>query len=98
MYDYMLGGTHNFQIDRDATEQFRAHMPDLADAAWANRGFHGRAAKWMAIEGEIRQFIDIGSGLPTQSNTHEVVRAISHEARVVYVDNDPMVGLFPPNC
>ena len=96
MYDYMLGGTHNFQIDRDATEQFRIQMPDLADAAWANRGFHGRAARWLAIDRGIRQFIDIGSGLPTQSNTHEVVRAVSPGARVVYVDNDPMVGLLAP--
>jgi O-methyltransferase involved in polyketide biosynthesis len=94
MYDYMLGGTHNFQVDRNATEQFRAQMPDLADAAWANRGFHGRAARWLATDRGIRQFIDIGSGLPTQSNTHEVVRAVSNEARVVYVDIDPMVGVL----
>jgi hypothetical protein len=81
MYDYMLGGTHNFQVDREATEQFRAQMPDLADAAWANRGFHGRAARWLATERGIRQFIDIGSGLPTQNNTHQVVRAVSPDAR-----------------
>lgn len=91
MYDYMLGGKHNFQADRDATEQFRAQMPDLYDAAWANRGFHGRAARWMAMEHGIRQFLDIGSGLPTQSNTHEVVHVVAPDARVVYVDNDPMV-------
>ncbi len=90
----MLGGTHNFQVDRDATEQFRAQMPELGDAAWANRGFHGRAARWLAGERGIRQFIDIGSGLPTQSNTHEVVRAIAPDAKVVYVDNDPMVGVL----
>jgi len=94
MYDYMLGGTHNFQIDRDATEQFRAQMPELGDAAWANRGFHGRAARFLAGEYGVRQFIDIGSGLPTQSNTHEVVRAIAPDARVVYVDKDPMVGVL----
>ncbi len=91
MYDYMLGGTHNFQVDRDATEEFRAQLPDLEDAAWANRGFHGRAARWMAIEEGIGQFIDIGAGLPTQSNTHEVLHAINPDAKVVYVDNDPMV-------
>ncbi len=90
----MLGGTHNFQVDRDATEQFRAQMPELGDAAWANRGFHGRAARWLAGERGVRQFIDIGSGLPTQSNTHEVVRAIAPDAKVVYVDNDPMVGVL----
>jgi hypothetical protein len=91
MYDYMLGGTHNFQVDRDATEEFRAQLPDLEDAAWANRGFHGRATLWMAIEEGISQFLDIGSGLPTQSNTHEVLHAINPAAKVVYVDNDPMV-------
>jgi hypothetical protein len=91
MYDYMLGGTHNFQVDRDATEEFRAQLPDLEDAAWANRGFHGRAARWMVIEEGIGQFIDIGSGLPTQNNTHEVLHAINPAAKVVYVDNDPMV-------
>ncbi|HEX9064303.1 MAG TPA: SAM-dependent methyltransferase [Streptosporangiaceae bacterium] len=91
MYDYMLGGTHNFEADRAATEQFRQQMPDLYDAAWANRGFHGRAARWMAIEHGVRQFIDVGSGLPTQSNTHEVVRAVAPDARVVYIDSDPMV-------
>jgi hypothetical protein len=64
------------------------HFPDLEDAAWANRGFHGRAARWMAIERGIEQFIDIGSGLPTQSNTHEVLHAVNPAARVVYVDND----------
>jgi hypothetical protein len=91
MYDYMLGGTHNFQIDRDATNQFKAQFPDLEDAAWANRGFHGRAARWMVIERGIDQFIDIGSGLPTQNNTHQVLHAINPAVRVAYVDNDPMV-------
>ncbi len=91
MYDYMLGGMHNFQVDRDATQEFRAHFPDLEDAAWANRGFHGRAARWMAIEQGIEQFIDIGSGLPTQNNTHQVLHAVNPATRVVYVDNDPMV-------
>lgn len=94
MYDYMLGGVHNFQVDRDATEKFRAQMPDLEDAAWANRGFHGRAARWMAAEQGIRQFIDIGSGLPVQSNTHEAVRAVAPGARVVYIDNDPAVLVY----
>jgi hypothetical protein len=91
MYDYMLGGTHNFAVDREATREFQAQFPDLEDAAWANRGFHGRAARWMAITQGIDQFIDIGSGLPTQSNTHQVLHAVNPAARVVYVDNDPMV-------
>jgi hypothetical protein len=91
LYDYYLGGTHNFEVDRQAAEQIRALMPELADAAWANRGFHGRAAVWMARQG-IRQFIDIGSGLPTQNNTHQALRQVTRDARVVYVDVDPMVA------
>jgi hypothetical protein len=91
MYDYMLAGKHNFAADREAVERFRAQLPDLEDAAWANRGFHQRAARWMAAEHGIRQFIDIGSGLPTQGNTHDVVQAVNPAARVVYVDHDPMV-------
>jgi hypothetical protein len=94
MYDYMLDGKHNFPADRDAVERFRAQLPDLEDAAWANRGFHQRAARWMAAERGIRQFIDIGSGLPAQGNTHEVVQAVDPAARVVYVDHDPMVLAF----
>ena len=91
LYDYFLGGTNNFPVDREAAEYLKARIPDVADALWANRGFHGRAAVWMARHG-IRQFLDIGSGLPTQNNTHESVRRINPEARVVYVDNDPMVA------
>lgn len=92
LYDYYLGGTNNFEIDRQAAEQLRKQLPELADAAWANRGFHGRAAAWMAGEQGIRQFVDIGSGLPTQNNTHEVVHALVPGARVVYVDVDPLVA------
>ena len=91
LYDYYLGGTNNFRADRDAAEQIRARMPELADAAWANRGFHQRAALWMAGTVGIRQFLDIGSGLPTQNNTHQAVHRATREARVVYVDNDPLV-------
>jgi hypothetical protein len=91
LYDYFLGGTINFAVDRAAAERLKAAAPDLLDAVWANRGFHGRAAVWMAEQG-VRQFIDIGSGLPTQNNTHEAVHKVAPEARVVYVDNDPMVA------
>jgi S-adenosyl methyltransferase len=70
LYDYYLGGTDNFPADRDAAEKIRARMPELADAAWANRGFHQRAALWLAGSRGIRQFMDIGSGLPAQNNTH----------------------------
>jgi hypothetical protein len=96
MYDYMLGGTRNLQVDRDATERFLAHYPDLLDAASANRGFLRRAARLMAQTHGIRQFIDIGSGLPTQNNTHETVHQVAPDARVVYVDLDPMVLMYAP--
>lgn len=91
MYDYYLGGTNNFPADRQLGEKVKAGSPDVVDAVLANRGFHGRAAVWMAQHG-IRQFIDLGSGLPTQNNTHESVRRVIPEGRVVYVDNDPMVA------
>jgi hypothetical protein len=91
MYDYLLGGTNNFPADRLVGEKVKADSPDVVDAVLANRGFHGRAAVWMAQRG-ITQFIDLGSGLPTQNNTHESVRRVLPGARVVYVDIDPMVA------
>jgi hypothetical protein len=91
LYDYYLGGSINFEADRAAGDRLRDALPDLYDAAWANRGFHQRSARWMASEHGISQFLDIGSGLPTQGNTHDAVGAVIPDARVVYVDNDPMV-------
>jgi hypothetical protein len=91
LYDYFLGGTNNLPVDREAAERLKAAIPDMVDAVWANRGFHGRAAVWLAGHG-IRQFIDIGSGLPTQNNTHQAVHRVAPDARVVYVDHDPMVA------
>jgi S-adenosyl methyltransferase len=93
IYDCLLGGTSNFEADRAAAALLQAHAPELADAAWANRGFHQRAARWIAEQG-VRQFLDIGSGLPTVGNTHEVVRQVAPWARVAYVDNDPMVRAY----
>jgi hypothetical protein len=90
IYDYLLGGSYNFQSDRDVADWAMAQVPELRDIVLANRGFHGRAAHWMAERG-IGQFIDIGSGLPTVRNTHEVVREIIPAARVAYIDIDPMV-------
>ena len=92
LYDYYLGGTHNFEIDRQAAEQLRKQLPELADAAWANRGFHGRAAAWLASEQGIRQFIDIGSGLPTQNNTHRSCTRCCRPRGWSYVDVDPLVA------
>jgi S-adenosyl methyltransferase len=90
IYDYMLRGEHYLDVDVRAAEQILGAVPEIRDCAWSNRGFHQRAAKWMAEHG-IRQFIDIGSGLPTVGNTHDVVQKVVPDARVVYVDNDPMV-------
>lgn len=92
LYDYYLGGTNNFPVDQAAGDRLKAALPDLYDAAWANRGFHQRSAIWMAREHGIRQFIDIGSGLPTQGNTHQAVRKAIDDPLVVYVDKDPMVA------
>ena len=92
IYDYMLQGNNYFQVDRFAAEHILAVAPEIRDAAWSNRGFHQRATKWIAQLG-VRQFIDIGSGLPTVGNTHDVVQKVDPAARVLYVDNDPMVQL-----
>jgi hypothetical protein len=91
MYDYYLGGTANSAADRAAVEKIRAVIPDIGEAAWANRGFLQRAVKRMAADWGITQFIDIGAGLPTQRNTHDVAFAGNPEAKVVYVDIDQRV-------
>jgi len=90
MYDHMLGGSANFQVDRDTVAAIRAVMPDVDMAAWANRSFHQRAAMWIAREG-VRQFLDIGCGLPAASSTRDAVRRITPAARVAYLDHDPVV-------
>ncbi len=90
MYDYFLGGTDNFEVDRIAGEKIRANMPEAMDTAWANRGFLQRSVRWLAEQG-IRQFIDIGAGLPTMNNTHDAAQAVIPDARILYVDNDPLV-------
>lgn len=91
LYDYFLGGSNNFEVDRILAERIRGLVPEISDSAWANRAFHQRAARWLAAECGIGQFIDVGAGLPTQGNTHELVQQARPDARVVYVDNDPMV-------
>jgi trans-aconitate methyltransferase len=91
IYDYMLRGDNHFETDILAAERILSAVPEIRDCAWSNRGFHQRAAKWIAERG-VRQFVDIGSGLPTVGNTHEVVQKVIPDARVVYVDNDPMVA------
>jgi hypothetical protein len=94
LYDYYLGGTNNLPVDRELGDRLKAAVPDLEDGVWANRAFHQRAATWLAEEAGIRQFIDLGSGLPTRNNTHEAVHKVAPTARVVYVDNDPMVAAY----
>jgi S-adenosyl methyltransferase len=91
IYDFMLGGCNNFPVDRAAAERLREVVPEFREIAWANRGFHQRAARWIASRG-VGQFLDLGSGLPTVGNTHEVVREVRPTARVVYVDFDPLVA------
>jgi S-adenosyl methyltransferase len=91
LYDFYLGGSDNYPADRAAAEKLYQVVPELPDAAWANRGFHQRATRWMAAELGIRQFIDIGCGLPTRENTHQAAHREVADARVLYVDNDPLV-------
>lgn len=90
-WDYLLGGKDNYPVDRAVGEQVLRIDPVLRDAARADRGFLFRAVRYLVAEQGIRQLLDIGTGLPTANNTHEVAQAISPECRIVYVDNDPLV-------
>ncbi|PXY22221.1 SAM-dependent methyltransferase [Prauserella muralis] len=90
VYDYILGGTHHYAIDRDFAERQLAIMPEMRLAMQANRAFLGRAVRY-AVDQGVRQFVDIGSGLPTVGNVHEVAdEAAPGQCRVVYVDNEPI--------
>jgi hypothetical protein len=91
IYDYLLGGKDNFAADREAAEQAIAAFPGLATWARRNRAFLARAVNYLVADAGVRQFLDIGTGLPTANNTHEVAQRIAPETRVVYVDNDPVV-------
>ncbi|NUS63908.1 MAG: hypothetical protein HOQ46_09685 [Saccharothrix sp.] len=88
-YDYLLGGAHNFAVDRELAAQVERIMPDARSAARVNRAFLGRAVRHMIGQG-VTQFLDIGSGIPTVANVHEVAQAVDPECRVVYVDKDPI--------
>jgi S-adenosyl methyltransferase len=87
MYDYLLGGKDNFAADRAAAEQFLAVIPDVAAIAADNRAFLGRAVRYLTSKG-VRQFLDLGSGLPTHCNVHEVAQQNAPGTRLVYVDYD----------
>jgi hypothetical protein len=90
-YDYWLGGKDNFQADREAAEAIAAVFPHIRTAARENRAFMRRAVSHLAAEAGIRQFLDLGTGLPTANNVHDVAQGIAPESRIVYVDNDPLV-------
>ncbi len=91
IYDYFLGGKDNFPADRVAAEQASAAFPNASLAARQNRAFMVRAIRHLAREAGIRQFLDIGTGIPTSPNVHEIAQAVTPQARVVYTDNDPIV-------
>lgn len=91
VYNYLLGGKDHFAADRDAGDQMIAALPNVVSGSRMNRAFLARAVRYLVTECGIRQFLDIGTGIPSANNTHEVAQAIAPEARVVYVDNDPIV-------
>ena len=91
VYDYLLGGKDNFAIDRETAEKVMRTWGTVRASARENRAFLGRAVRYLAAEAGIRQFLDIGTGLPSANNVHEVAQSIAPECRVVYVDNDPIV-------
>jgi hypothetical protein len=91
VYDAALNGTNNYEIDREVLRQVATVAPEVNDLAWANRNFLVRACRFLATQGKVTQYLDCGSGLPTAENTHQVVQRLQPEARVLYIDNDPVV-------
>jgi hypothetical protein len=91
MYDYFLGGKTHYAVDTQAAEQVEAVWPDVKPWTRANRSCMHRATRWLAAEAGIRQFLDIGTGIPTEPNLHQVAQEAAPNAQVVYVDNDPIV-------
>jgi hypothetical protein len=91
VWNYWLGGKDYFPVDSAVGEQFRAVYPGIADVAREGRQFLNRAVRYLTGEAGIRQFLDIGTGLPTADNTHQVAQRVAPDARIVYVDNDPVV-------
>ncbi|MFE2842609.1 SAM-dependent methyltransferase [Streptomyces scopuliridis] len=90
-WNYFVGGKDNYEVDREVGDQIKEIFPGLVDVALTSRHFLGRAVRELAVERGIRQFLDIGTGLPTADNTHEVAQRVAPDARIVYVDNDPLV-------
>ncbi|HEV7831215.1 MAG TPA: SAM-dependent methyltransferase [Pseudonocardiaceae bacterium] len=91
VWNYWLGGKDNYPVDHEAGDEFAAILPSIVDVARASRAFLVRAVRYLVAEEGIRQFLDVGTGLPTANNTHQVAQATAPECRIVYVDNDPMV-------
>ncbi|NJP44301.1 SAM-dependent methyltransferase [Actinacidiphila epipremni] len=93
MYDYYLGGRDNYEVDRDAAQKVIDLFPDIVPMAQGNRRFMHRAVRFLAQSG-VRQFIDIGTGIPAPPNTHQVAQQVAPDARIAYVDNDPIVATY----
>jgi S-adenosyl methyltransferase len=91
IWNYWLGGKDNYAVDRAAGDQFSAIYPRIVDIARADRQFLGRVVRFLAGEAGVRQFLDVGTGLPTADNTHQVAQRVAPQSRIVYVDNDPLV-------
>jgi SAM-dependent methyltransferase len=91
LYDFLLGGKDNYRIDRQAAAELTAVMPDVVEIAKENRAFLTRMARFIASQTEVTQYLDLGSGLPTAENVHQIVQRINPESKVVYVDHDPVV-------
>jgi len=93
VYDYLLGGSHNFPADQAAAEDFRSRWPEAAATMRANRAFLGRAVRYLAGQAGVRQFLDIGSGIPTMGNVHEIAQDVAPGSRIAYVDYDEVAVL-----
>jgi O-methyltransferase involved in polyketide biosynthesis len=91
VWNYWLGGKDSYAVDQEVAERIAGMFPSIAEVARADRAFLGRSVSYLAGEAGVRQFLDIGTGLPTADNTHEVAQRIAPDARIVYVDNDPIV-------
>jgi hypothetical protein len=91
VWDFWLNGKDNFEVDRLMGTTIREMFPVISDVALASRQFLARAVRYLAAEQGIRQFLDVGTGLPTADNTHQIAQAVAPESRIVYVDNDPLV-------
>jgi S-adenosyl methyltransferase len=91
IWNYWLGGKDHYAVDRAAGDQFSAVYPGIVDIARADRAFLGRVVRYLATTAGVRQFLDVGTGLPTGNNTHEVAQRVAPESKIVYVDNDPLV-------